>query len=38
VPMIIEVLRARSRSRNPRFDEPAERERVYREDVRGETD
>jgi membrane-associated protein len=38
VPMVIELLRARSRSRNPRFDEPEERERVYREDVRGETD
>jgi membrane-associated protein len=38
VPMVIELLRARSRSRNPRFDQPEERERVYREDVRGESD
>lgn len=38
VPMIVELLRARSRSRDARFDEPAERDRVYREDVRGESD
>ncbi len=36
VPMIIEFLRERSRSRDPRYDEPEERARVEREDIRGE--
>jgi len=38
VPMMIELLRGRSRSRDPRYDEPAERDRVYREEVRGDAD
>jgi len=36
VPIAVELLRARSRSRDPRFDEPAERERVERENIRSE--
>lgn len=33
VPIAIELMRARSRHRDARYDEPAERERVLREDV-----
>lgn len=33
VPIVVELLRARSRRRDPRYDEPHERERVIREDV-----
>ena len=33
VPIASELLRARSTSRDPRYDEPAERERVEREDI-----
>ncbi len=35
VPIAVELLRARSAKRDPRFDEPAERERVAREDIEG---
>lgn len=36
IPMVVEVLRERSRTRDPRYDEPEERARVEREDIRGE--
>lgn len=36
IPMVIEFLREKSRSRDPRYDEPEERARVEREDIRGE--
>lgn len=36
IPMVVEVLRERSRSRDPRYDEREERARVEREDIRGE--
>ena len=35
LPAIVEVLRARSKKRDPRYDEPAERQRVLDEDVKG---
>ena len=35
LPAIVEVLRARSNKRNPRYDAPAERQRVLDEDVKG---
>jgi membrane-associated protein len=35
IPIVIEVLRKRSRSRDERYDEPAERERVAHEDIEG---
>ncbi|WP_149204545.1 DedA family protein [Actinotalea subterranea] len=35
IPVAIELLRARSKSRDPRYDEPAERERVAGEDIEG---
>ncbi len=35
VPVVLELLRARSNRRNPRYDEPHERARVQREDVEG---
>jgi membrane-associated protein len=35
VPVVLELLRARSRKRDPRYDEPHERARVEREDVEG---
>ena len=35
LPAIVEVLRARSNKRNPRYDVPAERQRVLDEDVKG---
>ncbi|MBX9244804.1 VTT domain-containing protein [Actinotalea ferrariae] len=35
VPIAVELLRARSKKRDERFDEPAERERVAREDIEG---
>lgn len=35
LPAIVEVLRARSNKRDPRYDEPAERQRVLDEDVKG---
>jgi membrane-associated protein len=35
VPVVLELLRARSNRRDPRYDEPAERARVQREDVEG---
>jgi membrane-associated protein len=34
VPVVVELLRARSTKRDERYDEPAERERVEREDIR----
>jgi len=37
VPMVIELLRSRSKARDPRYGQPQERERVYREDVRGDS-
>jgi len=33
VPVVVELLRARSRRRDPRYDEPHERARVEREDI-----
>ncbi len=36
IPMIVEFLRERSKSRDPAYDEPHERSRVDREDIRGE--
>ena len=36
LPVAFEVLRKQSRSRNARYDEPAERARVEREDIRSE--
>jgi membrane-associated protein len=36
IPMIVEVLRERSRNRNEQYDDPEERARVEREDIRGE--
>ena len=36
LPMIVELLRARGRRRDPRYDEPAEREQVLREKVAGD--
>ena len=36
LPMIVEYLRDRRNRRDPRYDEPHERERVIREDIRGE--
>ena len=36
VPMIVELLRARSQRRDPRYDELAEREQVLREKVTGD--
>ncbi len=36
IPMAVEVLRERSRRRDPRYDEPHERARVEGEDIRGE--
>jgi len=38
VPMVVEFLRERSRTRDERYDEPAERARLEREDIRGEGD
>jgi membrane-associated protein len=38
LPMVVEFLRERSRTRDSRYDEPDERARVEREDIRGETD
>jgi membrane-associated protein len=38
VPMVVEFLRERSRTRDSRYDEPEERARVEREDIRGETE
>ncbi len=38
VPVAVELLRARSQRRDERYDEEYERQRVYREDVRGERD
>jgi len=35
LPAIVEVLRARSKKRDPRYDEPAERQSVLDEDVKG---
>jgi membrane-associated protein len=35
VPVVLELLRARSKKRDPRYDEPHERARVEREDVEG---
>ena len=35
LPAIVEVLRARSKKRDPRYGEPAERQRVLDEDVKG---
>lgn len=35
LPAVVEVLRARSNKRDPRYDEPAERQRVLDEDVKG---
>lgn len=35
VPIAVELLRARSRGRDERYDEPHERDRVHREDVAG---
>lgn len=35
LPAIVEVWRARSNKRDPRYDEPAERQRVLDEDVKG---
>ena len=35
LPAMVEVLRARSNKRDPRYDEPAERQRVLDEDVKG---
>jgi len=36
LPIIVEVLKARSSKRDERYDEPHERDRVIREDIRGE--
>lgn len=36
IPMVVEFMRERSRTRDSRYDEPAERARVEREDIRGE--
>jgi membrane-associated protein len=36
LPIIVEVLRARSGKRDQRYDEQHERDRVIREDIRGE--
>jgi membrane-associated protein len=38
IPMVVEFMRERSRSRDSRYDEDVERERVEREDIRGEQD
>jgi membrane-associated protein len=38
IPMVVEFLRERSRTRDSRYDEAEERARVEREDIRGETD
>jgi len=38
LPIGVELLRARSRKRDERYDEPHERDRVIREDVRGTDD
>ena len=38
IPMGLEFLREKSRRRDERYDEPAERARVEREDIRGEHD
>ena len=35
LPAVVEVLRARSKKRDPRYDEPAERQRVLDEEVKG---
>lgn len=35
IPIVVEVLRQRSRARDARYDEPAERERVATEDIEG---
>jgi membrane-associated protein len=35
LPMVVEVLRARSKRRDPRYDEPHERQAVLDDDVRG---
>ncbi|WP_199424460.1 VTT domain-containing protein [Actinotalea solisilvae] len=35
LPIAVELLRARSKKRDPRYDEPAERGRVAREDIEG---
>jgi membrane-associated protein len=35
LPMVVEALRARSRKRDPRYDEPHERQAVLDEDVKG---
>jgi membrane-associated protein len=36
VPIFVELLRSRSRRRDPRYDEPEERARVYRDTVAGD--
>jgi len=36
LPIVVELLRTRSRKRDERYDEPHERDRVIREDIRGE--
>jgi membrane-associated protein len=36
IPMVVEFLREKSRTRDERYDEPEERARVEREDIRGE--
>jgi membrane-associated protein len=36
LPILVELLRTRSRKRDERYDEPHERDRVIREDIRGE--
>ncbi|HEU4514072.1 MAG TPA: VTT domain-containing protein [Nocardioidaceae bacterium] len=38
IPMVVEFMREKSRTRDPRYDEPEERARVEREDIRGEDD
>jgi membrane-associated protein len=38
IPMVVEFLRERSRTRDERYDEPEERARVEREDIRSEHD
>jgi len=38
LPIIVELLRARSSKRDERYDEPHERDRVIREDIRGTDD
>ena len=35
IPIALELLRQRSKNRDPRYDEPAERMRVAEEDIEG---